>query len=275
MSVKSSTPIGQKEGSIMQAYDYFAALIYVTDTEHEAVMRMFDWQEVTLTGDDQIYYIYEISNDNQKKKIVAARQDEMGMCASATLSMKLREQFRPQYLIMPGIAAGTRNFADQQMYGDVLISNLVWNYSNGKYVAPQNADITFGNIGFIPRPSWIQTDPKILKILEKAIKDPRNECYVHVGPLASGSAVVANGDIVDMQVRSQFDETIGLEMEAYGVLYAAKHAVEPKPYAIIAKSICDFADSQKDDNYQKFAAYTSCEFVKNLCLYFLPDVADL
>lgn len=94
-------------------------------------------------------------------------------------------------------------------------------------------------------------------------------------PLASGSAVVANSELVDMQIRSQFDETIGLEMEAYGVVYAAAHAIEPRPYAIIAKSICDFADSRKDDNYQKFAAYTSCEFVKNLCLYFLPEVTEL
>ncbi len=259
----------------MQAYNYFAALIYVTDTEHASVMRMFDWQEVTLTGDDQTYYMIELSDGDKTKKIVAARQDEMGMCASAALSMKLMEQFRPQYLIMPGIAAGTSSLSDQQMYGDVLISDLVWNYSNGKYVAPQNADIIFGNIGFIPRPTWIRTDPKILEVLKKAIRDPRNECYVHIGPLASGSAVVANSDLVDMQIRSQFDETIGLEMEAYGVVYAAKHAIEPKPYAIIAKSICDFADSRKDDNYQKFAAYTSCEFVKNLCLYFLPDVVEL
>lgn len=259
----------------MQAYNYFAALIYVTDTEQEAVMRMFDWQETTLPGDGQTYYITEISYEGKKRRIVAARQDEMGMCASAALSMKLMEQFRPQYLIMPGIAAGTSSLSDQQMYGDVLISDLVWNYSNGKYVAPQNADIIFGNIGFIPRPTWIRTDPKILTVLRSAIRDPRNECYVHIGPLASGSAVVANSELVDMQIRSQFDETIGLEMEAYGVVYAAAHAIEPRPYAIIAKSICDFADSRKDDNYQKFAAYTSCEFVKNLCLYFLPEVTEL
>lgn len=259
----------------MQDYAYFAALIYVTDTEHEAVMRMFDWKEQTLPGDEQLYYIAEFSRGEERKTIVAARQDEMGMCSAATLSMKLMAHFHPEYLIMPGIAAGTISLADQQMYGDVLVADLVWNYSNGKYVSPQKADIAFGNIGFIPRPTWIRTDPKILSILEKAIKDPRNECYVHMGPLASGSAVVANGELVDMQIRSQFNETIGLEMEAYGVVYAASHAIAPRPYAIIAKSICDFADSRKDDNYQKFAAYTSCEFVKNLCLYFLPEISEL
>ncbi len=256
-------------------YQYFAAFIYVTETEHAAVMRMFEWRELTIDGDDQQYYVSEFLRNGEQKLIVAARQDEMGMCASAALSMKLVEQFRPEYLIMPGIAAGTCSHAESQMYGDVLVSDLVWNYSNGKYVAPYKADIRFGNIGFIPRPTWIKMDERILKILKAAISDPANECYAHIGPLASGSAVIANGDLVEMQIRSQFDETIGLEMEAYGVAYAARHATEPRPYAIIAKSICDFADSRKDDNYQKFAAYTSCEFVKNLCVNFLPDVSEL
>lgn len=51
-------------------------------------------------------------------------------------------------------------------------------------------------------------------------------------------------------------------MEGCGVAYAAAHATEPRPKAIIAKSVCDFADSRKSDMYQKFAAYTSCEFVR-------------
>ena len=40
----------------MKDYGIFAALIYVTDTEEEAVMRMYDWKELKLDGDDQAYY---------------------------------------------------------------------------------------------------------------------------------------------------------------------------------------------------------------------------
>lgn len=63
---------------------------------------------------------------------------------------------------------------------------------------------------------------------------------------------------------ASFHNTKGIEMEAYGVAYAAAHAADPKPFVIIAKSVCDFADERKDDSYQKFAAYTSCGFVKDL-----------
>ena len=39
--------------------------------------------------------------------------------------------------------------------------------------------------------------------------------------------------------------------------------------ALVAKSICDFADSTKSDQYQKFAAYTSSGYVKYLLDHYL------
>lgn len=88
--------------------------------------------------------------------------------------------------------------------------------------------------------------------------------------MASGFAVVAKKTILDQQIRGQFIDTKGLEMEGYGVAYATAHATEPRPKAIIAKSVRDFADSRKADKYQKFAAYTSCEFIKLM----LDDILD-
>ncbi|MBQ0102042.1 MAG: hypothetical protein KBT31_04525 [Firmicutes bacterium] len=242
-------------------YQSFAALIYVTDTENEAVMRMFSWEEVTFEGDDQVYYRAKESKSGLP--IVAAKQDEMGMTASATLTMKLIEHFRPKYVMMPGIAAGTlEESGDEQMYGDVVLASMVWNYSNGKYVSKDIAQIVFGEVGFLPRPTSITVDPDLIPYFERAISSPRNETHVHIGAMASGSAVVANKAILEKQIRGRFVDTKGLEMEGYGVAYAAAHATEPRPKAIIAKSVCDFADSRKSDKYQKFAAFTSCEFVK-------------
>lgn len=246
-------------------YQAFAALIYVTRTERDAIMRMYDWKPKRYRGDDQLYYEATATANGKTVKIVSAQQDEMGMTAAATLSMKLIQHTRPKYLIMPGIAAGINDGAgSDQMYGDVILADRVWNYSNGKYVSPDKAEIVFGEVGFIPRPTIIDIDPSLLPTFQKAVGCAQNECYVHIGPLASGSTVVANKSILEKQVTGKYENTQGLEMEAYGVAYAAKHATEPRPRAIIAKSICDFADSRKDDSYQKFAAYTSCEFVKFL-----------
>ena len=246
----------------MENYKSLATLIYVTDTEEKAVQRMYPWEEFTLPGDTQTYYRY---SHPQKGLLYCARQDEMGMTASATLTMKLIEHFRPKYVIMPGIAAGAMNDSeDEQMYGDVVLANMVWNYSNGKYVPKDRADIRFGEVGWMPRPTLVRVDPDLLPRFERAIASPHNETKVHVGAMASGSAVVANREVLEKQIKGQFDSTKGLEMEGYGVAYAASHATEPRPKAIIAKSVCDFADSRKSDMFQPFAAHTSCEFIQLL-----------
>lgn len=245
----------------MAAYRAFAALIYVTKTERAAVMRMYNWRERRFEGDAQLYCETEKTKDGMP--IVAAMQDEMGMTASATLTMKLIEHYRPKYVIMPGIAAGTLNEnSDEQLYGDVVLADMVWNYSNGKYVPKDEASIVFGEVGFKPRPTVVSIDEDLLPYFEKAVRSEENETHVHVGAIASGSAIVANRIVLDRQVKGRFETTKGLEMESYGVAYAVAHATEPRPKAIIAKSVCDFADSRKSDKYQKFAAFTSCQFVK-------------
>ena len=250
----------------------FAAFVCVTQTEREALDRMYDWKTVYYEGDEQEYLEAEMQKNGRAVRIVAAQQGEMGMTPAATLSMKIIDRYRPIYLIMPGIAAGTgEEHPEDQIYGDVILADAVWNYSNGKFVSPSEAAIRFGEVGFLPRPTFSEINKKLLPYFREAAESPENECHVHIGHVASGSTVVANRVILEKQVQSQYKETKGLEMEGYGIAYAANHCTEPRPHAIIAKSVCDFADSRKNDKYQKFAAYTSCEFVKFLCEKILPE----
>jgi nucleoside phosphorylase len=92
--------------------------------------------------------------------------------------------------------------------------------------------------------------------------------------MACGSTVVASRELLEKQVYSQYQHTAGLDMESYVVVYAANHASDPKPIPIIVKSVCDFADSKKSDDYQRFAAYSSCEFAKHLYETVLPMRED-
>lgn len=250
----------------MKQYQTYAAIIYVTETEREAAMRMFDWKPLMMPGDAQQYYEAYIGRDGKQLRVIGAQQDEMGMTAAAALTAKMIFHFAPEYVVMPGIAAGTNHIRDDgtQQFGDVLLADTVWNFSNGKYVSPNQAEIVFGELGFQPRPTSVEIAGDYLRPVMDFITSERNEFYVHCGPLASGTAVVANKLVMQKQVMQYYENTKGVEMESYGVAYAAAHAVEPKPHVIIAKSVCDFADERKDDMYQKFAAFTSCNFVREL-----------
>lgn len=89
------------------------------------------------------------------------------------------------------------------------------------------------------------------------------ECNIQKDGMVSGSAVVADGYIVEEHIGKR--KVNGIDMEAYGVVYACNHhPKKPKPKVVILKAICDFADNNKNDIYQTAAAYVSARAFHNL-----------
>lgn len=256
----------------MGQYKYDVALLTATERETAAVMQMYGgWREVRFDNDAQTYYEAEFTNAGQSRHIAATQQNAMGMTAAATLSMKLIEHFRPRYLIAVGIAAGVAlGDVEEQFYGDVVVADEIWDYATGKFVSSEQSEIRYGNVGFLPRPAVIRMGPELRSIVERAARSPENQCHVFIGAMATGSAVVANREVLDKQIHSQFRHTVGLDMESYAVAYACENATAPRPAPVVIKSVSDFADNEKSDQYQKFAAYTSAEFARLLFEKYLP-----
>lgn len=256
----------------MREYDCTAAIQAVTETEWNAVLGMYaNWKELHLDGDPQVYLEAEFFRGGKPYRIIAARQSEMGMIAATATSMKIISKFRPKYIIMVGIAAGVAlSDSDEQFYGDVMVADEVWNCGTGKFVSPEKASIRFDSVGFIPRPTAIELLSDIREFVEQAVNSEENQCHVFIGSMACGHSVITNREILDKHIRAHNSRTIGLDMESYAVAYAARYADAPQSKALIIKSVCDFADNEKSDKYQKFAAYTSCEFAKLLYEKYLP-----
>ena len=93
-----------------------------------------------------------------------------------------------------------------------------------------------------------------------------SEISICDSPMACGTAVVANKKLVEDHIIAHFRKSGGLDMEAYGVFFAARSMCDSQPTAICIKSVSDFADNDKGDGYQPFAAYTSANFAKHLIL---------
>ena len=92
-------------------------------------------------------------------------------------------------------------------------------------------------------------------------KAPKSDITVKIGAVASGASVLSDAETFN-KIKTQHRNLLGVEMEAYGLFSAAEVAPRPKPLALCIKSVVDFGDSKKDDDYQHYGAYISAHFAK-------------
>lgn len=250
--------------------------------EFEAVYRLNggNWEEVQVEDDFIKYYRTVFTDGKKSKTIIAATADQMGMTASSHLATKMILYFRPQYLIMAGIAAGIRD--SELGFGDILVAEQSWDYGSGKIVQKEpSKGGEIAEVTFQPDTRDIQLSAdlkakiinfKLTKgtILDKIQNDwqgdiPSTKLKLHLGQIGSGSYVISS-DTTLSDIKQHHRKLLGVEMETFGVYYAADHSPEPKTKAISIKSVSDYGDGQKNDKYQKYAAYTSASFVYHFIL---------
>lgn len=187
---------------------------------------------------------------------------------SQTIEGLLRRRDREELLRLPGIAAGIRG---RVKIGDVIVGDPCWDWGSGKWktidgggselaVAPHQLPLhsalkfkferMAGDRGFVDR---IRNDWPAQK--------PSEAADIVIGPVASGAAVLRDARQLD-NVEKQHRKVCGVDMEAYGVYGACMDARLPQPRAVAIKSVCDFADSSKNDDYQSYAAYMSAQILR-------------
>jgi nucleoside phosphorylase len=254
--------------------------------ELEEVLRLDGaWEKKVVPGDDTIYHHGRFSRENVSLSVVACCADGMGMQAATALSMKLITNYRPRYLGIVGIAAGVNG-----NFGDVLIADQSWDYNSGKSVYKYlfgDRFPFFGRIVFEPAPDPIPSSPLLrakLGVFEmtnveilKSIKAkwhgdvPEWPLKTQRGPMGSGASVLENRPLIN-EIKRRNRKLIGVEMETFGVFTAARLSSAPKPYAFSMKSICDFGDYRKADDWQSYAAFTSAQYLYEFALAELCSV---
>jgi nucleoside phosphorylase len=246
-----------------------AILTALEHTELEAVLKLpYGWTEVRYKDDITTYHLGTIKlASGETKSVVACSSHRMGLAAAATLTTKVCICFRPSFLAMTGIAAGVVGEAN---LGDILVADPSWDWGSGKLT------IKDGAVKFLSEPVQIPLDPEISSRMRKlalsrtcldeiytAWKDgtrPPHDLQLRIGPIASGAVVLEDPATVEL-IRTQNRKTIGIEMEAFGVMSASFYAGKNRPRTVVIKSVCDFADPQKNNEWQTYAAYTSAAFL--------------
>ncbi|AMP01538.1 phosphorylase superfamily protein [Collimonas arenae] len=208
------------------------------------------------------------SDQGESMSVVLACSRRMGSTESACLTSKVIERFRPRIIAMAGICAGLEGAVN---LGDAILGSPVWDWTSSKWDVDKE-----GIHRALPAPHYMEVSPEVtsrFKLLQDdkqflerirtawPASPPSTALGLHIGPCASGPIVVADGKTLEKLKLEQNRQILGLEMEAYGVYYAAQFAGLPRPLVMSVKSVCDFADPRKNDAMQKYAAYTSAQIL--------------
>jgi nucleoside phosphorylase/CheY-like chemotaxis protein len=261
-----------------EIYDFdIAVLTAMERPELEAVLKIpWNWSDWESKDDDTRYFQGTFNSGSRSIRILAAACPAVGMPSAACLATKIIGKFRPQYLIHCGIAAGIRGRVE---IGDVLVADPSWDWGSGKFVTKDSKVVFYAAPYQFPLREEMRSKIRRLAAdelelarlkLEWAGPKPPSSLKVVLGPVASGAAVLSDDRTAD-QIEDQHRKVIGIEMETYGIFAAAEFCARPRPLTLSLKSVSDFADPSKNDDFQAYASYTSARCFQVLAeKYFFP-----
>ncbi|HFQ7086730.1 TPA: hypothetical protein ACHSON_002239 [Raoultella planticola ATCC 33531] len=261
--------IGSKDDEVKKQNAVDLAIICALQTpELDAVLRL-PWNWGVSRPIDDLIFVRDgwFISDNKKITVVAVYASRMGMIATALKSFAVISILRPKVIGMTGICAGVK---DKVNIGDVLFADPAWDFQSGKRVKDKgNTSFSIAPHQLVPcytircHIEQLKTDSDFLKEISSTYeKECKFSTNIVLGPVASGSAVLADGDTIK-EIKEQQRDLVGVEMEIYG-LYSAAYNSSPQPKFFALKGVCDFADPDKVDAAQHYAAYASSKVMQKL-----------
>lgn len=266
-----------KENPSKEDYIYDVGFICALQSpELDEVLKIkANWIPHFFKDDNLIYYIGSLEIDDKTITMVAVVSNQMGLSAASVTTMKLINIFKPKLVIMPGIMGGVK---EEVNIGDVIVSDPSWDSGDGKYVV-ENDELKFKQSPLqIRLNKLIEQKTNLIKINKKLLSDLYKECSltkpeqgfsIHIGPVASGSAVIAASSKVS-SLKEQHRKILGLDMEIYGFMYAAENTNGKKPLSVGIKGVSDLANEDKNSLYSQYAARNSVsisiELIKELLI---------
>ena len=198
---------------------------------------------------------------------VAIIETGPGNVNAGILTAKAEDTFRPEYVVMFGIAGGVKDVA----IGDVVASSKVYWVEGGKAANR-----------FKPRPDFAVVSPSVLQLARAVSADNAwmgrtkngggtwpgtgREPIAFVGPIVVGEKVVIDEGAEVAQIISQtFSDAIAVDMEDFGALRGG--AASERAKAIAIRGISDLMMHKADADAggsQPLAAANGAAFVFDL-----------
>ena len=204
------------------------------------------------------YYIYEIS---AALTVICTSFWGMGQLNASIAVRDAVNYFEVDKVILTGICGGI----DRKMnYGDIIISDQIVDYELAK-IEQDDVQVRWNvyrsDFELVQSMKTFKSD-SWFSYLKKTFPNLKTEKpNVYSGIVLSGNKVIANSEKIK-EFKKTWVKALAVEMEASGIA-ATIHQMKKGPSFVMVKSICDFTDSEKNDNWQEYASYVSAVFVLN------------
>jgi len=239
---------------LKEKYDIDFLIVTATPIELEkSIQHLQPFEDEiikTYSGDNTFYCgLYGLYS------CAIVKTNQMGAILSGAAFQTTNESIaviEPKAVIMGGIALGKSS--NKQKLGDILVSKSIVYYEQTRV----NEGGGFDYRGPKPEASRFLINRLTQEALHQySFNDVVKTSNVLSGPLLTGEKLIDDAGFKAV-LFEQFPDAIGGEMEAAGI-YAACHN-KSIPW-IIVKSICDWADGNKDKTFQAEAAHIVFSFI--------------
>ena len=244
------------------------AFVTALPIERDALLRRLEGLEVVQDDYEPLtYYRGHISvpATGEYYQVVAVMLLGMGNDEAAVSTVRVIERWRPAYVLMVGIAGGVPG---RVALGDVVISDFVYYYELAKRTPrgdrrrPQqflSDRLLYGRALAYEAGEW-RSDITIARPGAAQADIPYPKAYF--GATGSGEKVIADARALSRLLK-ECPRLLAVAMEGAGVARAAAQQPHPPPF-IEVRGICDYANEQKNDDWQPFAAEAAAAFTVGL-----------
>lgn len=223
--------------------------------ERDAVLKHLT-EAKSVTKNSELYHIGYFSGQHHEFEIIV-KKTGAGNETVTLAAEKMIVRYSPKALFLTGIAGGVKDVK----IGDVVVGIQAHGYDIGKE--------TEG--GFKARPDSFRATRSLVNLAE-IVADAKKwkkrapfdtDTKVYLGPIASGNKVIASINHSTFQIiKNHYNNTIALEMEAYGVGKALDHHADVSWINIRGISdLCGDKNATSDVTTQPFAAAQAAAFL--------------
>ena len=235
----------------------YVVITALEDAEMEKVLPMIEFESRIPDKSHLIEYGY--FKTNPEKKVAYASQLETGMVDASILATKMIMMFRPKYVIMPGVLGGK---PEKTKIGDVVVSTKVFTVDKGKLTKLEfEREIESEDANSPVITSLKRKKKEILRSIEDADVTRASKIDIHFEPTATVRSVINKEGFFLDEISTVDRKSMGLEMEAYGVVRACKLSKIEGVTPLICKAVMDNTKDKTDDS-KIYAAWVSAKLLE-------------